>query len=977
MKRLFYLLIGLVLLPALLYAQGTLSLKQINDDLHTNYSTSATIAADYATTASVALKADKTYVNATDESIIASVALKATQVDMDSAEAAINVLNIDNDSQDVQIESNRVAITLKADSDEIHTDISQAYVNVKEFGAVGDGITDDATAINNAIASLTSGGVVLFPSGYYCIKSQITLTSKHGLTLRGVGHGKDTTYLGTNIYATGYNGHHFRGIDCVGVSIENMNLTAEGQDSSFAVGGIYFSISSNSNNPYHTFKDLFISDISNSGISIGTPIMTNFNNVTVRKCVGSSFNVWSGTSTTWTNCYANNATEAGWLLTGMTYCTLQGCAAESAGVGYYFDNSKSISVMGCGTEAIINRGGAFNGYAYRSINGSNAITLYDCYDRISETGTFSESAGGILDYINHKTDSNAQITKIHSLPASTSTYTDTYTLGATNLQTALDTVAVWLNNIDIELDSIEAAIQGIIIGSGFATEDWVNSTLETNFYNADQTDATIEAAIAAIPAVDTNQTVTVTAGEALTAGQVVSLINKSGSIKAYNTPLTVSTSPNGAESVFNSAATTYCSAVCLDSTRFLVAYRDSDNYPKAIVGTVSGSTISWGAEANIESTNSLHYSVCKIATDKVLMAYGYFASSATRVVVLSISTSTITVNTPVDVDTNTTCQYTSLSTLETDKAILCYQGPGTGTSNARIITVSSTTPTPYPAKASAGTEFNVGATFFISCSALSSTSAIVAYQDVGNSNYGTAQVLSISGTTITPGTEYVFRSATTTAISTAALTSTTALITCNNLAYVATNSSGTLSYGASTTITANGCSNMASSAIDATHVLIAFQDGTTTTGKSGIITINGTGSSMGSLYEFNAAGTTYPATCYLGSQKSAIAYVDGGNSSYGTAVVNTWATTSYASVSGISQGAYSSGSDAVVLISGSYDGLSSLIPGSPYFVNSSFELQTTPVSLTSTIYSNAATTREIHFGVAKSSTEILLDIDYR
>ena len=358
-------------------------------------------------------------------------------------------------------------IATKADSDEIHTDISQAYVNVKEFGAVGDGIVDDAAAINNAIASLTSGGVVLFPSGYYCIKSQITLTGKHGLTLRGVGHGENTTYLGTNIYATGYNGHHFRGIDCVGVSIENMNLTAEGQDSSFAVGGIYFSISSNSNNPYHTFKDLFISDISNSGISIGTPIMTNFNNVTVRKCVGSSFNVWNGTSTTWTNCYANNATEAGWLLTGMTYCTLQGCAAESAGVGYYFDNSKSISVMGCGTEAIINRGGAFNGYAYRSINGSNAITLYDCYDRISETGTFSESAGGILDYINHKTDSNAQITKIHSLPASSSVYTDTYNMGATNLQTALDTVAVWLASHDLRLDSIEALFAGGVEGQVF------------------------------------------------------------------------------------------------------------------------------------------------------------------------------------------------------------------------------------------------------------------------------------------------------------------------------------------------------------------------------------------------------------------------------------------------------------------------------------------------------------------------------
>lgn len=424
-------------------------------------------------------------INVTNDS--QDVAINNINSDIDSAEVAINLNNINDDSQDVQIENNHVAIILKADSDEIHTDISQAYVNVMEFGAVGNGIVDDAAAINAAIASLTSGGVVLFPSGYYCIKSQITLTGKHGITLKGVGHGKNTTYLGTNIYATGFNGYHFRGVDCVGISIENMNLTAEGQDSSFGVGGIYFSISSNSNNPYHSFKNLFISDISNNGITVGTPIMNNVTNVTVRKCVGDAFNMWGGTSTSFLNCYANNATETGFILTTMTYCTLQGCAAEGAGVGFYFDNSKSISLMGCGTEAIVDRGGAFNGYAYRSINGSNAVTLYDCYDRISATGTFSESAGGLLDYINHKTDSNAQITKIHSLPASSSVYTDTYSLTATNVQSAIDTIAVWLSAVDIQLDSLEIPFANALLDI-----DSAEVAINLNNIDDDSQDVTIE-----------------------------------------------------------------------------------------------------------------------------------------------------------------------------------------------------------------------------------------------------------------------------------------------------------------------------------------------------------------------------------------------------------------------------------------------------------------------------------------------------
>ena len=69
---------------------------------------------------------------------------------------------------------------------------------------------------------------------------------------------------------------------------------------------------------------------------------------------------------------------------------------------------------------------------------------------------------------------------------------------ATGAHAATAISATW-TNVQVSLDSIEAAIQGIVVGSGFALESWVNSTLETNFYTQAQTNATIEAAIAAIP----------------------------------------------------------------------------------------------------------------------------------------------------------------------------------------------------------------------------------------------------------------------------------------------------------------------------------------------------------------------------------------------------------------------------------------------------------------------------------------------
>jgi len=157
-----------------------------------------------------------------------------------------------------------------------------------------------------------------------------------------------------------------------------------------------------------------------------------------------------------------------------------------------------------------------------------------------------------------------------SHPASAISYTDTSSIGSTDAQSAIDTLAVYLlsldafdipstlSNVGAELDSLENAINGIIVGSGFATETWVNATVETaianalasidfsNYYTkaqADatteayayskaQTNATIEAAIAAIPTASPNLTISVNADGTVNAGDVVSLLNTGGVITA-------------------------------------------------------------------------------------------------------------------------------------------------------------------------------------------------------------------------------------------------------------------------------------------------------------------------------------------------------------------------------------------------------------------------------------------------------------
>src|SRR5699024_8934334 len=64
---------------------------------------------------------------------------------------------------------------------ELTSQLAQIAINVKEFGATGDGETDDTENINNAIDSIQSG-TVFFPIGTYLINGEL-----EGQTYESVG----------------------------------------------------------------------------------------------------------------------------------------------------------------------------------------------------------------------------------------------------------------------------------------------------------------------------------------------------------------------------------------------------------------------------------------------------------------------------------------------------------------------------------------------------------------------------------------------------------------------------------------------------------------------------------------------------------------------------------------------------------------------------------------------------------------------
>jgi hypothetical protein len=68
-----------------------------------------------------------------------------------------------------------------------HSMIADKIVSVTDFGAVGDDATDDTSAIQAAINSISGvGGVVYFPTGNYKVTSQLDI-NRDGVCLRGDG----------------------------------------------------------------------------------------------------------------------------------------------------------------------------------------------------------------------------------------------------------------------------------------------------------------------------------------------------------------------------------------------------------------------------------------------------------------------------------------------------------------------------------------------------------------------------------------------------------------------------------------------------------------------------------------------------------------------------------------------------------------------------------------------------------------------
>lgn len=259
-----------------------------------------------------------------------------------------------------------------------------------------------------------------------------------------------------------------------------------------------------------------------------------------------------------------------------------------------------------------------------------------------------------------------------------------------------------------------------------------------------------------IPAGGGQNNFTFTASGNISNGNAVG-INSNGTVSVASN----FTSQFGSTTVYESAASYGNKAVYdPDSQKVVFIYQDGGNssYPTSVVGTVSGSTISFGTPTVI-SSNSI-YQQNSITYDenaqRVVAAYRHSASSSDLMVVAGqVSGTAVTWGTPVTAYTGNSSSFPNVTYDKNAQKVLMIASPYPTGGSGRVVSLSGSTIT-----LGTSATFNANNTSqYMSVSYSDDTqSSLIAFQDYGNSSYGTFVVATISGTSVSFGTKTVFSS---------------------------------------------------------------------------------------------------------------------------------------------------------------------------------------------------------------------------
>ncbi len=308
----------------------------------------------------------------------------------------------------------------------------------------------------------------------------------------------------------------------------------------------------------------------------------------------------------------------------------------------------------------------------------------------------------------------------------------------------------------------------------------------------------------------------------------------------------------GTPATFDAGSSQYTScAFDSNANKVVIAYQDVGNSNKgtAIVGTVSGSSISFGS-AVVFSTGQARYQsiVFDSNANKVVIAYQNQDNTYGEAIVGTVSGTSISFGSIATFESAQARMVNAAFDSTVNKVIISYRDDGNSSYGTAIVgTVSGTSISFGTAAVYNSGECEPQSTAYDS----NANKAAIFYVDAANSYKGTVIIGTVSGTNISFGSEVVFQA-------------------------------GTTAYISSTFDSANN------------KVVAAYQDGGSSNAGTAIVgTVSGTSISFGTKVVISATNCNFFASTFDSSQnKVMVAFRDSGNSTYGTVSAGTVSGTS-------------------------------------------------------------------------------------
>ena len=356
----------------------------------------------------------------------------------------------------------------------------------------------------------------------------------------------------------------------------------------------------------------------------------------------------------------------------------------------------------------------------------------------------------------------------------------------------------------------------------------------------------------------------------------------------------------GSATVFESAATDQIASTFDSSNnKVVIAYQDEGNsdHGTAIVGTVSGNSISFGSPVvfNAGGTTQIHITFDS-SNNKVVICYKNDAATENGTAIVgTVSGTSISFGSAAEFETSDAGNQAIIFDSNSNRVVIIYKdGDNSNYGTAIVCTISGTSISFNTPVVFASSNLQRPGVGFDS----TNNKIVIAYQDVSDSNKGIAIFGRVSGTFLSFGSMVFFDSGALGSTDLAVVYDTNAqkiVIVYQDeydsyvgSAIVGTVSGTSISFGTAVVFESGTFSNgHACYDAAAQKIVIAYRDHNNSDYGTVIVgTVSGTSISFGSSSAFESAFTKLCSTVFdSNSNKVVIAYQDNANSSHGTALV--------------------------------------------------------------------------------------------